>query len=109
MYGIANLLGEKIGNAPLSEFGEAGVYGIEKDIADKGKILLDYKEVDGFWDGVEFITNNAAISIPYMAITAGATALAPVTGGASLIAPASIYTGQTWNEMEGEKSASIAI
>ena len=109
MYGVANLLGEKLGAEGLSEFGEAGVYGIEKEIAGKGKILLDYKDVDGFWSGVEYITNNAAISVPYMAITAGATALAPVTGGASLIAPASIYTGQTWNEMEGEKSASIAI
>ena len=85
MYGVANLLGEKIGNAPLSEFGEAGVYGIEKEIADKGKILLDYKEVDGFWDGVEFITNNAAISIPYMAIND-----APPVTGASAVAPAVI-------------------
>ena len=38
-----------------------------------------------------------------------AAAAAPITGGLSLAAPASIYTGQVWNEMEGEKSAGIAI
>ena len=108
-YGIANLLGEKTGNEWLSEYGEAGNYGIEQTIAGKGKILLDYKDVDGFWSAIEYVTNNAAISVPYMAATIGSAALAPATGGASLAIPASIYTGQTWNEMEGDKSASIAI
>ena len=108
-YGIANLIGEKTGWEGASEYGEAGVYGIRQDIADNGSILLDYKDVDGFWSAVEYVTNNAAISVPYMGISIGGALLAPVTGGLSLAAPAAVYTGQTWNEMEGEKSASVAI
>ena len=44
-----------------------------------------------------------------MGISIAGALAAPVTGGLSLTAPAAVYTGQTWNEMEGEKSASIAI
>ena len=132
MWGVANLLGEKTGlhipgvtfsgdwndpsswgaeftSSPLSQLGQAGVNRARTRIADQGSIITDYKDVDGFGTALEYITNNAAISLPYMAISLGGAALAPVTGGLSLAAPASVYTGQTWNEMEGEKSASVAI
>ena len=105
----------------LSDIGLGGVNRAQTRIQDQGHILTDYKDVverdakgnlqlsKSFGNALDFITNNAAISVPYMAISLGGAALAPVTGGLSLAAPASIYTGQTWNEMEGEKSASVAI
>ena len=71
--------------------------------------ILDYKEVKGFGDAIEYLGNNLALSIPYMAITGAATLAAPFTAGLSYVAPASIYTGQVWNEMEGEKNAGYAI
>jgi hypothetical protein len=53
---------------------------------------------------------NAAVSIPYMANTVGATLLAGPTFGLSMLSPSAVYTGQTWNEMEGDnKNAAIAI
>ena len=55
-------------------------------------------------------SNNAALSLPYMGITVAGTVAAPFTGGLSLAAPAAIYAGQTWNEMEGEnRQASVAV
>ena len=89
----------------------------EAELGQYGTTILDYKEVvekgDSAWDvaskGFQYLGNNLALSLPQMGITAVATVAAPVTGGASLSVPAAIYTGQTWNEMEGEKNASVAI
>ena len=67
----------------------------------------------------------AAISLPYMGVTFAGALAAPVTGGTSLaaatgvsalsgvgvsmLAPVSMYAGQTWNELEGDKkSATLA-
>ena len=45
-----------------------------------------------------------------MAATVVGTAAAPATAGVSLTLPVSLYTGQVWNEMEGEnKNAAVAI
>ena len=108
-FGVANLLGEKTGAEGLANWGEDGVERQRAKLAEFGTTILDYKDVKGFGDAIEYLGNNLALSIPYMAITAGATVAAPFTGGLSLSAPASIYTGQVWNEMEGEKSAGYAI
>ena len=109
MWGVVDMLGESIDEDWLAQHGKSGVQRARNRIADHGKIITDYKDVDGFWDAVEYVTNNAALSLPYMGITAAATVAAPFTGGLSLTAPAAVYAGQTWNEMEGEKSASIAV
>ena len=108
-YGIINLLGDRAGIDSLQDIGEAGVERARTDLADYGDILTDWKEVEDIGTAFSYITNNAALSLPYMAITVGGTLAAPVTGGVSLAAPAAIYAGQTWNEMEGEKNAGIAI
>ena len=109
-YGVINMLGETTGYDALANIGEAGVNRAQAKIADRGHFITDYKDVDGFWSAMEYVSNNMAMSLPYMAITIGGTALAPVTGGLSLTAPAAVYSGQTWNEMEGDnKDASIAI
>ena len=89
-----------------------GAQGVDKQQVKQQKYaerLTDWKEVDGVWDFIDYIGNQAAQSLPYMAVTAGATAAAPLTGGASFAAPVSLYTGMTWNEMEGEKNAGIAV
>ncbi len=109
-FGIINLFGEKTGIDSLTEYGEAGVARTRTDLGDYGKALTDWKEVEDIGTAFDYITNNAALSLPYMAVTVGGTLLAPVTGGASLAAPAAIYAGQTWNEQEGDnKHAGIAI
>ena len=122
-YGMLNLLGETTDIETLAEIGDAGVDRARSQLKhDYGTTLVDYKEVierdhkgdiklgKSFGNALDYLTNNAALSLPYMAITAGGTLLAPVTGGVSLAAPASVYAGQTWNEQEGKnKNAGIAI
>ena len=110
MFGIIDLIGEKTGSDFLKEHGEAGVVRARSRLADRGWAIQDYKDVDGIGDAIEFLGTNAAISLPYMAITLVGSAAAPFTGGLSLAAPASIYAGQTWNEQEGDnKNATLAI
>ena len=121
MWGVVDMLGESIDEEWLAQYGKSGVQRARNRIADHGRIITDYKEIDrfwnadgtwnpgGFWDAVEYVTNNAALSLPYMGITAAATLAAPVTFGTSLAAPAAVYAGQTWNEMEGEKDAAVAV
>ena len=118
-YGMANLLGESWGVEAVADLGEAGVARAQERTAEYANTLTNYQDVDGFWDAIQYVGNNAALSLPYMAITAGgavATAVtAPVVGataavGLGLSAPAAIYSGQIWNEQEGnDKSATIAI
>ena len=125
LYGTAELVGEKTGFDWLKNIGEDGIQRQRSYLADKPELKLNaFKPVldkngvviDNEWDikGVgeffEYLGTNAAISIPYMANTVGATLLSPVTGGLSMLSPAAVYTGQTWNEMEGDnKSAGLAI
>ena len=110
MYGMVNLLGESIDNETFANIGSAGVERSRKYMQEYGTTLTDWKEVKDVGTAFDYITNNAALSLPYMAISIGGAALAPVTFGVSLSAPASVYAGQTWNEMEGDnKHAGIAI
>ena len=117
-FGFANLIGEETGFDGLASWGEDGVIRQQSKLAEYGTTTLDYKDVDGFYSAIEYLGNNLALSIPYMAGTIGATAAgalaAPVVGAAGALAigvgaPATIYTGQVWNEMEGEKNAAVAI
>ena len=108
-YGVANMLGEVSDSEGLASWGQAGVDRQRAKFTEYGRTVLDYEDVDGFWSGVEYLGNNLALSLPYMGATALATVAAPVTGGASFSLPVSLYTGQVWNEMEGEKSASVAL
>ena len=116
-YGMLNLLGESTESEWLADIGEAGVARARTQIRDYGSTITDWKEIGkakGFLNKVDtifdYVTNNAALSLPYMAISVGGAAAAPFTGGLSLAAPASVYAGQTWNEQEGEnKNAGIAI
>lgn len=114
-YGMASMIGETQGIDYLKDVGEAGVHRKRFKIGDQGTILTDYKDIEGFGDAMQYLGNNMVMSLPYMGITALAMATAPATGGASLLAPVSIYSGQVWNEMgdhiaEGEeRSAAMAL
>ena len=119
-YGFASLLGDVTDSEWLSNVGEAGVARAQADFGEKGRLLLDYQDVNGFGDAIEYVSNNFAISLPYLLGIAGSAAGAAVAGPAlglgtvgtfalGATAPASIYAGQTWNEMEGEKNPFIAL
>ena len=117
-YGMLNMLGVETGNEWLTELGEDGVIRAQNFAAQNARIVTDYTDVEDFGSFVDFVGNNIAMSLPYMGITVGAglvgAAAAPVVGGIgattiAIGAPAAIYAGQTWNEMEGEKDAKVAV
>ena len=117
-FGFLELLGETTGSDYIEDVGTKGIERIQNKQAEYGHVLTDWKDVEGFKSGVSFLANNAAMSLPYMISTAGAvvagTLAAPVIGvtaatGLAIAAPATIYAGQVWNEMEGEKSAGAAL
>ena len=118
-YGALSLLGDVSGNEWLENVGEDGVARYQADQLDYANKILNYTEVEGFGDAIEYLGNNLAMSIPYMAATSGAAVAgslaAPIVGGVAATtfaigAPAAVYAGQTWNEQEGvNKNASIAI
>lgn len=109
-YGMLNLIGETTGSETLSEIGDQGIERARTKLSEYGTTLTDWKEVKDVSSAFDYITNNAALSLPYMAISLGGAVAAPFTFGASLAAPASVYAGQTWNEQQGDnKNAGIAI
>jgi len=109
-YGFLNLLGEELGNEEWADIGDAGVARAQARIGESAAFITDYKEVEDFDSAIEFLGTNLAMSIPYMGITIAGAAAAPLTGGLSLAAPASVYTGQVWNEQEGDnKDALLAL
>ena len=76
---MLNLLGESTGAEALADIGENGVIRAKSRMQEyDAEKVLDYRDVDGFWSAIEFVGNNAAISVPYMAATIGGAALAPV-------------------------------
>ena len=123
MYGALQMLGEEFDNEWLNDLGEDGIKRMQIKQQDFASTLTDYKDVNSFGTAMQFLGNNIAMSLPYMAVTAGGaavgTAATVATGGGAaaavgglalgLTAPASVYTGQVWNEMEGEKSAAVAV
>ena len=108
-FGVVDLIGDSAGWEGWQDVGQAGVERARGRLADYGTTITDYKEVNGFGTAMQYLGNNLALSLPYMAITTGAALTAPITGGVSLAAPASIYSGQVWNEMEGDKNATVAV
>jgi hypothetical protein len=120
--GIQSLVGEKLGIESWEAAGEGGVLRNRAEIADRGRILLDYKDVDSFGDAMEFLGNNLFMSLPYLGLTAASALASPLvlpgamataagavgtitgtvgtaTAAGLAMAPAAVYTGQAWNEM----------
>ena len=91
-----------------------------------GKVIDNEWDVNGVGEFFEYAGNMLAVSLPYMGVTAAGALLSPMTGGAalatatgvgaarlagaSMMAPVSMYTGMTWNDMEGDdRSATLAV
>ena len=109
-YGISSMIGNSLGLEELENWGEAGVYRAGDEMSRRAQVLLDYKEVENAGDAFEFVANNVAMSLPYMATTMASIAAAGPTMGASLAVPASLYTGAIWNEQADDaKSAALAL
>ena len=119
--GVLNLIGEETGSESIAQWGDDMIQRQEAKLGEYGTTLLNYKDVverdtNGdlkVWETVdntfEFLGNNLALSIPYMGATAIGAAAAPFTYGTSFALPVGIYTGDVWNEMEGEKNAAVAV
>lgn len=107
-YGMAELLGHTFDSETLSDIGEAGIYRARSRMGEMPTLKLGFDDIDGFGSAVEMLTNNIAISLPYMGATAVGMIAAPFTYGASLALPVSLYSGQVWNEQE-EKNSGTAV
>jgi hypothetical protein len=73
---------------------------------------MDYRDIDSVWDGFRFMTNNMAMSAPYLVTLLSGAVLSPFTFGASVpIALGSVggsYAGQVFNDIEGPKGRAQA-
>lgn len=114
-YGSLEMLGDLIDSDSLTKYGEAHQRRLQYEI-EKLPVLENQSAFDenGNWtiDGIaefgNYLYTNAVISSPYMINTMLAGALAPVTMGASLLAPASVYAGQVYNEQDEDNKNSVA-
>jgi len=124
--GLQNMWGELTDNEYHAEAGRLGVERNRERLAKYGTSIVDWKDIDDFSDGIDYVVNNAIMSLPYMGITAASVLAAPIVGtgaaalgagatvaagttlAAGLLAPSSIYAAQTWNEMEGKKNMGVA-
>jgi len=113
LYGFLEMGGESLGSDMFKNIGEAGVYRNQRYLERKPEIVTSYKDVDGIFGkngAFQYLLNNAAISVPYMATTMLGYAAAGPTAGLSLLAPVSLYTGTIWNDQsENNKNAGAAI
>jgi len=121
LYGIADLAGDTSGWDWLEKKGEAGIARSEYDASLEGSVLTSYNEIEDAGDAFTWLTNNVAMSIPFMAAAVGGGLLTAPLGGAAVLGTAGalavgalpstiLTTGSVWNSMpEGEKSAPIAI
>jgi len=121
LYGAVEMLGETTDWDWAKNVGEAGIYRAREKIAQNPEIVTSYKDIDGIFgrEGfLQYIANNAAISLPYMGATiAGAVAMpymgVSVLGAAATAAalsPVALYSGTIWNDQEGDnKNAFLAI
>ncbi len=121
LYGAMEMTGESWGWDWAKNVGEAGIYRARKELQRKPEIVASYKDIDGFFgrEGfLQYVANNAAISLPYMAATIAGAAAWPFAGPSVVgiaatglaAAPATMYAGIVWNEMEGDnKNAWLAV
>jgi len=107
-FGALLAAGDLTNIEAISHIGEMGVERARRQIEPYADSIQSYKDVDGFYSGLEYFTNMIAMSVPYMGITAAAYFAAPATMGASLAVPSSLYAGQTYNEMD-DKNKNVGV
>lgn len=121
LYGAVELIGETSGWDWAKNVGEAGIYRAREKISKEPEIVTSYKDIDGFFgrEGfLQYIANNGAISLPYMAATISGAVAAPYVGASVLgvaaagavLSPVALYSGTIWNDQEGDnKNAYLAM
>jgi hypothetical protein len=107
-FGVVEAFGDLTHWDAVSQIGEMGVERARRQVEPYAESIQSYKDVDGFYSGLEYFTNMLAMSVPYMGITAAAYFAAPATMGASLAIPSSLYAGQTYNEMD-DKNKNVGV
>ena len=118
MYGAVNMIGEESGFDWFSEIGSAGIKRqhdylrskpelkmsiLKPTLDDAGNVINNEWDVGGLGGFFEYVGNMAAISLPYMGVTFAGAMTAPV----GMIAPVAMYTGMTYNDMEGDDKSAI--
>ena len=121
LYGAVEMTGDMTGWDWAKNVGENGIYRARREIARRPEIVTSYKDIDGFFgrEGfLQYVANNAAISLPYMAATMSGALASPFVGLSALgvaatgvaLSPVALYSGTVWNDMEGDnKNAPLAI
>jgi hypothetical protein len=115
LYGMFDLIADKTGSEAVKSFAQAGINtntSMLSDIPelrsaeafnDKGEWKLD--TLGKFFD---WTVGSAAASAPQMLTSIVAVMASPITYGASLSVPFSMYTGQVYNDQKN-KNATAAI
>jgi len=113
LAGFAELAGVQLGSETLKKYGESKVRLAKEDLAELPALKgVDYRDVDGLMDAWYFMSNNLAMSAPYLVTLTAGSLLAPFTGGLSAgIAYGShgaTFAGQVWNDIKGPKGRAEA-
>jgi hypothetical protein len=120
-HGFRQLLGDIFEMENLELSGKLGAEAARYRMRLNPYTTVSLDQIEGVGDFIDYLGNNAAMSVPYMATTM-ASAVAggavggliggPVGGvvgiGAGLFAPSAIYSGQVYNEQD-EKNAGWAL
>jgi len=121
LYGLAEMSGEKSGWEWLKEKGRTGIARSEAVTERAPTVISRFEDIDGIGDSFTWLTNNVAMSIPFMAAAIGGSLLTGPLGGVAALgragslvvgsAPSTLLTtGSIWNSMpDGEKSAGLAL
>jgi len=113
LAGFAELMGVQLGSDTLKKYGESKVRLAKEDLAEMPALKgVDYRDVDSLMDAWYFMSNNLAMSAPYLVTLTAGSLLAPFTGGLSAgIAYGShgaTFAGQVWNDIKGPKGRAEA-
>lgn len=108
LAGFAELIGVGLGSETIELWGAEKVDEAKQALLDAPQLRnLNYTDVDDVWDAFGYLSNNVAMSAPYLITLTAGTLAAPVTGGVSAkIAYGSVgasYAGQVWNDIQGPK------
>ena len=103
-YGALEMLGTTMGVDAAQEMGEIGIERTQTQMSQlPGIENLHFDDVNGIWDGMQFIGNNIAMSAPYLGLIGSGALLAPVAGGGLLGAAVSIApccNSLLWSDLE---------
>jgi len=113
LAGFAELAGVSLGSETLKKWGADKVDMAKEDLlAAPALTNMDYRDVDSLWDAWGYMSNNLAMSAPYLVTLTAGTLAAPVTGGASAViaygSTGATYAGQVWNDIQGPKGRAEA-